>query len=184
MSYGKISGPSRKESKKPMIAGILMIIAFLLALVTAGSLFLIDEDLMADIEDEIDEDIDLDFVETISEVCGILLVVFGIILLVGGICAIKRIYWGVAIGGSIVGIFSLGPMYLGSVFSVIALILLFISKDEFDKKGERRPTVPPVYERTEEQQRQKESTCPDCGYMMQYEEEYHRFYCENCDEYK
>jgi hypothetical protein len=47
--------------------------------------------------------------------------------LVGGILSIKRKFWGIALFGAILGLFTIS----GTLFSVISLILLFVSKKEF-----------------------------------------------------
>lgn len=124
---------SKEKSKKPMIAGVLMIIAFGLAVLGAGEIFILD---IEEIEDEFeDEEIGQDLIDTVTNLCGILFLVFGVVLLVGGVFAIKRTRWKVALGASIVGIFSIGPLFMATLFSFIALVLIFLSKDEFGKKG-------------------------------------------------
>ncbi len=134
-------GASEEKSKKPMIAGILMITAFILALVTAGNMFFLDtsalnlEEGMGGQVDQIDQSL----IENIINICGALILIFGVFLLVGGIFAIKRIHWGFTLAASIIGIFSIGFQFVGSILSVIALILVFISKDEFKGKGEELP---------------------------------------------
>ncbi len=126
---------SEEKSKKPMIAGILMVTAFILALVTAGNMFFLDTNQL-NLEGQMEEEIDQSLIENIVNVCGALILLFGVFLLVGGIFAIKRIHWGFSLVAAIVGIFSIGFQFMGSILSVIALILIFISKDEFEGKGE------------------------------------------------
>jgi len=125
----------KQKSKKPMIAGILMIIAFLIAILTASGVFFLDLDTM-DFEDEIGEELDPDLFDTVLNVCGVLILIFGIFLMIGGIFAIKRVHWSISMLGAILGLFSLGPWFFGSILSFIALILLFLSKDEFKREGE------------------------------------------------
>lgn len=65
-------------------------------------------------------------------VCGIILMIFGIMALIGGIMSATRKSWGLALMGSIFGLFCLGFVFLeASILSFIALILIAISKDEF-----------------------------------------------------
>lgn len=122
-----------ERSKKPLIAGILMIIAFIMAVISSGILL-------------VDPTPPPGYPPT-SEgaliVCGSLVMIFGFVLLGGAICAIKRIKWGFALGASIVGIFSLGFLGLGSLLSLISVILIAISKDEFGKKSQK---IPPAYQ--------------------------------------
>ncbi len=125
-------GP-KDDSKKSMIAGILMIIAFLLAAYNAASFFFLDVD-VGNIEEQVGEQISQDLVNTVINVCGAVTLVFGFFLLLGGYFAIKREHRIIAIIGSILGILSIGPLFLGSIFSVAALVLLLMAKDEFESK--------------------------------------------------
>ncbi|MCJ2556643.1 MAG: hypothetical protein LN415_05980 [Candidatus Thermoplasmatota archaeon] len=59
-------------------------------------------------------------------ICGIIFLIFGLIGLLGGIFAIKRTHFGLAILG---GIFSLLAGFI--IFGLIGLILVAISKKEF-----------------------------------------------------
>ncbi|MFO7792853.1 MAG: hypothetical protein R6W73_07755 [Candidatus Saliniplasma sp.] len=172
------------RSNKPLIAGLLMIIAFILAVVAAGQIFLFDLDAV-DIEEELEgEEVGQELIETVMNVCGAVFLILGIFLLVGGILAIKRMYWGVALAASIAGIFSMGPFFLGSVLSLIALVLIVMSKDEFKGKGNDGQWMQEQSEKPPTQFNQKESFCPDCGSPMRYDEGYERWYCETCQEYK
>ncbi|MGM0405648.1 MAG: hypothetical protein ACQEQM_05855 [Thermoplasmatota archaeon] len=173
------------KSKKPFIAGVLMIIAFILAVVAAGQIFFLDIDALNLEELEGQEELGVDFVKTIMNVCGAIFLIVGIFLLVGGILAIKRIYWGISLAASIAGIFSMGPFFLGSILSLIALVLIFMSKNEFNGKGEVQPSqFQQQPEKTFERQfEQEEKFCPECGTKMQYGE-YQRWYCPHCQEYK
>lgn len=127
----------REESKKPTIAGVLMIIAFLLAGYNAASFFFLDVDI-GNIEEQVGEQVSQDLVNNVLNACGVITLIFGFFLLVGGIFAIKKVHWGVAFIGSILGIFSIGPMFIGSVLSIGALILLIMAKDEFKGKGKEQ----------------------------------------------
>lgn len=133
----EINRRRREESKKPTIAGVLMIIAFLLAVYNAASFFFLDVDI-GNIEEQVGEQVSQDLVNNVLNACGVITLIFGFFLLVGGIFAIKKVHWGVALIGSILGIFSIGPMFIGSVLSIAALILLFMAKDEFEGKGKEQ----------------------------------------------
>ena len=180
----------REGSKKPMIAGVLLIIACLLAFVGAGQIFFFDLDAL-DIEgiledEDVDGEIDTGLVETVLNVCGAIFLVIGIFLLVGGVFAIKRMNWGIALVASIVGLFSIGPFFLGSILSLVALVLIYMSKDEFKGKGkdEYFEEQPPVQQPGPGQVSQEARYCTDCGDPMQYDEGYERWYCATCHEYK
>jgi len=114
-----------RKSYMPFIAGVLMIIVLLIAFISGGSIFYHGEDVIGDVDASFDD----------NQVCGILLFIFGGILLVGSICAFKRVYWGVTLIASLIGILTIGPYYLGSILSVLALILLYLSRDKFGFRG-------------------------------------------------
>jgi len=46
------------------------------------------------------------------------------------------------------------------------------------QQQQQQPTPPP------QQQQQQENQCPDCSGEMRYIDEYDRWYCDNCQEYK
>lgn len=73
-----------------------------------------------------------DMLEDILTVCGIILVVIGLIVLVGGFFGVMRKHWGLAILGGVLGLFLIGPWGLASLFSLIGLILVAVSKKDFD----------------------------------------------------
>jgi len=69
--------------------------------------------------------------ETILLVCGIIGITFSVLALLGGVMAIQRKMWGLALVGSILGLFILGPYGISSLLSLIALILIAITHREF-----------------------------------------------------
>ena len=78
----------------------------------------------ADIQEMLPEVIG--FVTAISIIVGIVLLAFGIITLVGGIYAIKRRKWGLALAGSILA------LPVGSILGILAIIFVSLGKNEFD----------------------------------------------------
>jgi hypothetical protein len=68
----------------------------------------------------------LEFIVGILIVVAIFIFVAGVLSLLGGIYALQRKKWGLALAGSIVSVF--GPIILG----IPAIILTAMSKDEFD----------------------------------------------------
>ncbi len=123
---------------KSFIAGILMIIVFLIALGSSGSIFFMGEDMVGGLDEWFRDDFGA------LQACGILLLVFGIISLIGSVCAIKHVSWPMALIASILGIFTIGPYYLGSILSVAALLLIIMSKDEFRIGGRSDSFAPPT----------------------------------------
>jgi len=72
-----------------------------------------------------------------SSGCTIILIIFSIIALIGSISCLKRQHVDIAIVSSVISIFSFGFFLIGSILAIIAFIIIFRSKDEFEngKKG-------------------------------------------------
>lgn len=64
-------------------------------------------------------------------ICGVIGIILSIITILGGVFALQRKNWCFAFVASIIGLFIIG-FYLSSILSLIALILIAISKQEFD----------------------------------------------------
>lgn len=64
--------------------------------------------------------------------CSIILLIFSVIALLGAVASLKRQHFDVAVVGSILGIFSFGFFMIGSILSIIALIIILRSKEEFE----------------------------------------------------
>lgn len=69
--------------------------------------------------------------------CFTILVIFSIFALLGSISCLRRRNLDIAGVGSIIGIFSFGFFMIGSILSIVAFIIILISKKEFEngKKG-------------------------------------------------
>ena len=127
--------PSNKNSY-PLIAGIMLIIAGILGIInwiqtftldvtTLGSLFDINQ--IQEIYPQITYEQILGFLQT----CAIIGIIISVFPILGGLLAIKKKLYYIAVTGSIIGLFSIGIMLTSSLLSLIALILLIISKKEF-----------------------------------------------------
>jgi hypothetical protein len=127
--------PSNKNSY-PLIAGIMLIIAGIIGIInwiqtfsldatTLGSLFDINQ--IQEIYPQITYEQILGFLQT----CAIIGIIISIFPIFGGILAVKKKLYYIALTGSIIGLFSIGIMFSSSVLSLIALVLLIISKKEF-----------------------------------------------------
>ncbi|HEY78288.1 MAG TPA: hypothetical protein G4O09_04165 [Dehalococcoidia bacterium] len=66
------------------------------------------------------------FLEGVLVITAVFLAVVGILPLLGGIYAVQRRKWGLALAGSIAAIFGSTPL------GIAAVILLALSKDEFN----------------------------------------------------
>lgn len=63
-------------------------------------------------------------------ICGAIGIIFSLIALLGGVFAIQRKMWGLAIAGGILGLFTLG-FVIGSILALIGLILVAVARKEF-----------------------------------------------------
>jgi len=64
-------------------------------------------------------------------ICGALVLTFSVIALIGDVFAIRRNLWGVALTGAVLGLFSIGPVFLSRILSLIAPIRIAISRNDF-----------------------------------------------------
>ncbi len=64
-------------------------------------------------------------------ICGALMLIFGIMGMLGGVLAIQKKNWAFALICGILGIFSGGPVFLGSILCLIGVILIAVSRDSF-----------------------------------------------------
>ena len=69
--------------------------------------------------------------------CMIIIIIFSVFALLAAISCIKRRHLDVGLAGSFLGIFSFGFFLTGSILSLIAFIIIMLSRDEFEngKKG-------------------------------------------------
>ena len=125
--------PARQPTQMPIIGGVFLILAAILGFIGAAQLFLVGGYFA----------ILGPAVAGILAVCGILIIVFSMFALLGGVMAVQRKMWGLALVGGILGLFAIGPFFLASLLSLIGLILVGISKDDFE--GAPAPAMaPPV----------------------------------------
>ncbi|HEV8594115.1 MAG TPA: hypothetical protein VGR51_01130 [Thermoplasmata archaeon] len=118
------AGP-KPPSAIPVVGGILLIVAAILGFVGIALWFLVAGSLTSGIP----------FLGAalgaILLVCGAIVAIFSAFALIGGIMAIRRKMWGLALTGGILGLFTLGPYGVGSLLALVGLILVGISHDEF-----------------------------------------------------
>jgi len=117
-------------SSMPLIAGILLIVAGLLGLFTWSMALALDSSMLQNVLPA-DSPISIEQLQSILVTCGIIGCILSIFALTGGIVALKRKAWGLAIVGGILGLFTIGPMFLGSIISLVGLILVMISRKDF-----------------------------------------------------
>ena len=117
MSYSRSSG-----SGVLTVAGVLLVVVGVIAVGT-GIIYLMGSSVIASLGG-----VD---VSGLLCFCGAIEMLLGIGAMAGGIFSIKREKFTLCILGAVVGLFSLGPVFIGSILSLIALILIAVSRDEF-----------------------------------------------------
>jgi hypothetical protein len=127
-NIGMESQPATPDSK-PLIAGALLLIAGLLGLLTWASVFMVSDFSM--IDQALPPEITIEQLQQILQTCSIIGIVLSLFPLLGGILAIQRKLWGIAVLGAVLGLVTIGPVLISSVLSIIALILLVMSKNAF-----------------------------------------------------
>lgn len=120
----------RNPSSMPLISGIFLIIAGLLGLLTWSMALSFDSSMLQNVLPA-DSPISIDQLQSLLLTCGIIGCILSVFTLTGGIVALKRKAWGLAVIGGILGVFTIGPVFIGSIVSLIGLILVIISKKEF-----------------------------------------------------
>jgi len=121
----------RPKSMMPVVGGILIVIAGVLALAMGIMYFVLD---VSDIEDygvTLPPEMTAEDLQDILYVCGGVLVVFAAIALVGGVFAIQRKHFALAIIGGIFGLLGIGFL-IGSLLGLIGLILVAVGRKDFD----------------------------------------------------
>ncbi|MCK4996088.1 MAG: hypothetical protein KAR55_04295 [Thermoplasmatales archaeon] len=128
---------SSNKSSMPLIAGILLIVAGVFSLISFITSYLVLD--LTTIESmgfitqfqQIYPDMTPEQVLGFVKTCTIVFLIIAIFPILGGILALKKKMWGIALACSIIGLFSIGILFTSSVISLIAMILLIISRNEF-----------------------------------------------------
>jgi hypothetical protein len=129
----------RPPSMLPVLAGIFLIIAAISGFITWSQILAQD---VTYFENFIPANagISAEQVQQALQLCSIIGFVLSAITFVGGLMALKRRSWGLSLAGSILGIFTIGIAFSATIFSLIALVILFISRKEFGTQ----PTPPTI----------------------------------------
>lgn len=122
--------PPHEKSALSVVGGVLILVAGVIGLAMGGILLAIDVDQLADYG--LDVAGVTDILEDILTVCGIILIVLGLIAAVGGFFGVMRKHWGLVILGGVIGLFIISPYLIASLLSLIGLILVAISKKDFE----------------------------------------------------
>jgi len=103
------------SSNVPIIAGILLFVSGLLAILNGVLIFSLPTIFIGPVY-----------------LCIAIMAICGLIALAGGIYTIRDREWGVALIASIVGLFSIGPLFISSILSLVVLILITVFKEKFN----------------------------------------------------
>ncbi|KYK21575.1 hypothetical protein AYK25_08030 [Thermoplasmatales archaeon SM1-50] len=120
----------QKPSSMPLIAGIFLIIAGLLGLFTWSSAIALESSMIESVLPA-DAPITAEQLQSFLTTCGIIGCILSVFTLTGGIVAVKRKAWGLAVVGGILGLFTIGPFLFGSIISLVGLIFVIISRKDF-----------------------------------------------------
>jgi len=137
------SNNNDNRSYKPIIAGILLLIAGILGMYTwiSASFFNIDPTII----EQSGIDITIEQIESILGVCTVIGFIVSIFPILGGILSLKRKSWGFCIVLSILGLFTIGPFLISSILAFIGLILIAISKNEFKANADKQISIDEEY---------------------------------------
>jgi hypothetical protein len=122
----------QNQDSKPLIAGILLLIGGIMSILTWIAALSFD---MSMIDPLLVENQNVTItpaqIQSIVQTCSVIGIILSVFPLIGGILSIQKKLWGGVLSCSIVGLFTVGPLFLSSVLALISLILVVYSKDQF-----------------------------------------------------
>ncbi len=127
-------GESKPVSNKPIIAGVLLIVAGILGLSTWGLLLFGIQAINTTVIQTLQEqglNVTVEQISMMLNICATLGIIFSIFPLIGGVTSLQRKRWGFSILGGVLGLFTIGPMFLASILSLVGLILAAVSKQDY-----------------------------------------------------
>jgi len=126
-----------EKTWKPTAAGILNIVAgvtgliavlgLIIAIIVVGGSFMFWQTIP-----EIAPGVNAPFVQSILLIITIPLAIVSILALAGGVYALQRKMWGLALAGSIASILASIPLLGGLPVGITATVLMALSKEEFE----------------------------------------------------
>jgi len=124
--------PSKmKEFRQPSnliwFGGTLILMSGLLGVIS-GLYSLIDPDTMVSIYTEVG----IPFSADTIMVLGAVSLIFGLVAVVGGVMALRRRAWAIAVVGGLLGTLAMGTIFLGSIMGLIGLMVIVTSKRFFE----------------------------------------------------
>lgn len=124
---------NNKRVGLPRIAAILLILAGFLSIIMWLSIAALDISIVETLIDAQYDSMSItaESLKDVFVVCGALGFLFGVFIILGGVMILTKRLWGMGIAASVVGLFSIGPMFLSSIMCFLAMIFLLYSKNEF-----------------------------------------------------
>jgi hypothetical protein len=120
----------KHKSAMPVVGGVLILIAGLLAIGMGLMYLALDVNQLEDSGVTLPPEVSTQDLQNILYICGAVVLIFGIIALLGGVFAIQRKSFVLAVCGGIFGMIGIGFLF-GAVLSLIGLILVLVSRHEF-----------------------------------------------------
>lgn len=131
----------QNQDSKPLIAGILLLIGGVMGILTwitalSFDMSMIDPSLIETQIESQNVTITSAKIQSIIQTCAVIGIILSVFPLLGGILSIQKKLWGGALSCSIIGLFTVGPLFLSSILALISLILLILAKDQFGQSPE------------------------------------------------
>ncbi len=128
-----MAGPAAPHEKSALslVGGILIIVAGVMGLLAGGVLVALSS---ADLSQYgLGNVSGLDTtIHNILVICGAIVIILSLIVVLGGYFGVRRSHFGLAILGGVLGLFVIGPYFLGSILALVGLILVAVSRKDFD----------------------------------------------------
>ena len=115
-----------EQTWKPMVGGVLALIAGIIGCIS-GLVIAV----FGGVAGGILSVIGLGELGGIVIAVGVIVLILGIIAIVGGVNAMRRKSWGLALAGSICALFCPGPLAIPTILGILAIIFVAIGKGEF-----------------------------------------------------
>jgi len=137
--YDSSSRPPSFKISKPMIAGVLLIVAGILSFALMVQFISVD---VSDIDDlkekdatfkELNKNYSSEQIRNSYLLCGTIGCIIAVFSILGGMFAIKKKMWVIALTGGVFGVFMIFQIPIVGILSIIAVILLLMSRKEFQK---------------------------------------------------
>jgi len=108
----------------PLIGGVMLLISAI-SEVAMGAIFMLFGGMVSGMVG------DAFGISSIIMVCGSIEIVTGIIGIIGAVFAFMKKYWGLCLLAAVLCMVGVGFYFTGTIFGIVALVFLLISKDSF-----------------------------------------------------